>query len=107
MSAFTCQIFTYQGKQRVSHRLDFTAFCGLCQSTSIYHCIEFTYILVIISNLSTMLHHETLKTFPAEAPVTGSVHSAVGGLDKDDLIVGSTPQHVVNLAIQFKRLEID
>ena len=54
-----------------------------------------------------MLHHETLETFPAEAPVTGSVHSAVGGLDKDDLIVGSTPQHVVNLAIQFKRLEID
>ena len=71
------------------------------------HYIKGTYILVFISNLSTMLHHETLETFPAEAPVAGSVHSAVGGLDEDDLIVGSTPQHVVNLAIQFKRLKID
>ena len=68
---------------------------------------SYAYILILVSNLSSMLHHETLETLPAEASVAGSIHSAVRGLHKYDLVVRSAPQHVMDLAIQFKRLEVD
>ena len=66
-----------------------------------------TYVLVVVSDLRALLLHQVLESLPAEASIPGSVHSAIGRLDEDDLVVLSTPQHVVHLAIKLECLEVD
>lgn len=63
--------------------------------------------LVGVGDHSSLLLENLLKALPRAATVTRPVHSAVGSMQQDDLIIGATPQQVAYFSIEFEGLEIN
>jgi hypothetical protein len=62
--------------------------------------VAISYLLIIIGDLATDLIHDLLQAFPGASAVSRSVDGAALGKDKNDLVGGATPHHILDRTIQ-------
>jgi hypothetical protein len=81
------------------------SFCELFQSFNVSKV--YAYLLLVVGDLLALYLHQRFKLFPTVASVFRPVNCTVTRLNKNILVVLTTPHHVLDVAIKFKCLILD
>ena len=81
------------------------SFCEPFQSLNVSKV--YAYLLLVVGDLLALYLHQRFKLFPTVAPVFGPVNCTVTRLNKNTLVVLTTPHHVLDVAIKCKCLILD